>query len=185
MRLICPGARSSPQTASFSGFTWGLPVGDGARACYHGEKNDEPGEGFMTPDERREVAEAVAAGRRALASLEEAADALDSASNWGLFDLVAGGLLSSLVKHARLGDARDSLERARADLYAFTRELSDVRGIEELRVDVGGLAATVDVLLDNPFVDLYVQKKISDAEDNVAAAIAATKTVLARLEAAR
>ena len=184
MRLICPGARSSPQTVSLSGFTWGLPVGGGARACYHGEKNDEPGEGFMTSDERREVAEAVAAGRCALASLEEAA-ALDSASNWGLFDLVAGGLLSSLVKHARLGDARDSLERARADLYAFTRELSDVRGIEELRVDVGGLATTIDVLLDNPFVDLYVQKKISDAEDNVAAAIAATKTVLARLEAAR
>ena len=139
----------------------------------------------MTPDERREVQEAVAAGRRALASLEEAADALGSASNWGLFDLVMGGPLTSVLKHWRLNDARGALDQARADLYAFTRELSDVRGIEELRVDVGGLAATVDVLLDNPFVDLYVQKKISDAEDNVAAAIAATKTVLARLEAAR
>lgn len=139
----------------------------------------------MTPGERREVREAVTAGRRALASLEEAADALGSASNWGLADLVLGGALVSLVKHARLGDAREALERARADLYAFTREVRDVRGIEELRVDVGGVASALDVLVDNPFVDLYVQKKISDAEDNVAAAIAATKTVLARLEAAR
>lgn len=139
----------------------------------------------MTPGERREVREAVAAGRRALASLEEAADALDSASRWGLFDLVLGGPISSLAKHARLGDAREALERARADLYAFTRELSDVRGIEELRVNVGGVASALDVLVDNPFVDLYVQKRISDAEDNVAAAITATKTVLARLEAAR
>ena len=139
----------------------------------------------MTPEERREVREAVAAGRRALASLEEAADALDSASRWGLFDLVLGGPISSLAKHARLGDAREALERARADLYAFTRELSDVRGIEELRVNVGGVASALDVLVDNPFVDLYVQKRISDAEDNVAAAITATKTVLARLEAAR
>lgn len=139
----------------------------------------------MTPGERREVREAVAAGRRALASLEEAADALDSASRWGLFDLVLGGPISSLAKHARLGDAREALERARADLYAFTRELSDVRGIEELRVNVGGVASALDVLVDNPFVDLYVQKRISDAEDNVTAAIAATKTVLARLEAAR
>ncbi len=129
--------------------------------------------------------EAVAAGRRALASLEEAADALDSASRWGLFDLVLGGPISSLAKHARLGDAREALERARADLYAFTRELSDVRGIEELRVNVGGVASALDVLVDNPFVDLYVQKRISDAEDNVAAAITATKTVLARLESAR
>ena len=139
----------------------------------------------MTPGERREVREAVAAGRRALASLEEAADALDSASRWGLFDLVLGGPISSLAKHARLGDAREALERARADLYAFTRELSDVRGIEELRVNVGGVASALDVLGDNPFVDLYVQKWISDAEDNVAAAITATKTVLARLESAR
>lgn len=139
----------------------------------------------MTPGERREVREAVAAGRRALASLEEAADALDSASRWGLFDLVLGGPISSLAKHARLGDAREALERARADLYAFTRELSDVRGIEELRVNVGGVASVLDVLVDNPFVDLYVQKRISDAEDNVAAAITATKTVLARLESAR
>ena len=139
----------------------------------------------MTPEERREVREAVAAGRRALASLEEAADALDSASRWGLFDLVLGGPISSLAKHARLGDAREALERARADLYAFTRELSDVRGIEELRVNVGGVASALDVLVDNPFVDLYVQKRISDAEDNGAAAITATKTVLARLESAR
>ena len=139
----------------------------------------------MTPEERREVREAVAAGRRALSSLEEAADALDSAGNWGLFDLVAGGLLTSVFKHWRLNDAREALERARADLYAFTRELSDVRGIEELRVDVGGIASALDVLLDNPFVDLYVQKKIQDADENVQAAIAATKTVLARLESVR
>ena len=139
----------------------------------------------MTADERREVAEAVAAGRRALASLEEAADALDSASRWGLFDLLAGGLLASLVKRSRIGDAEEALSRARADLLAFTREVSDVSAIEELRVGVGPVATTLDVLADNPFVDLYVQRRIDDAQDNVEAAIAATRTVLARLEALR
>ena len=139
----------------------------------------------MTADEKREVREAVLAGRRALTSLEEAADALDSASNWGLFDLLAGGLITSLVKHARLDDAREALEQARADLYAFTREVADVRAIESLRVDVGGIATALDVIADNPFVDLYVQKKIDDAQDGVEAAIGATRTVLARLEALR
>ena len=139
----------------------------------------------MTADDRREVAEAVAAGRRALASLEEAADALDSASNWGLFDLLAGGIIASLVKRSRLDDAEEALERARADLYAFTREVSDVRGIEELRVNVGSVASALDILVDNPFVDLYVQKRISDAEKNVRAAIGATQTVLRRLESLR
>ncbi|HJA28708.1 MAG TPA: hypothetical protein IAA15_03930 [Candidatus Olsenella pullicola] len=139
----------------------------------------------MTPGEKNEVREAVLAGRRALESLQEAADALDSASNWGLFDLLAGGLLTSVVKHARLGDARDALERARADLYDFTREVADVSAIESLRVDVGGVASALDVLVDNPFVDLYVQKKIDDAQEAVEAAIAATRAVLARLEALR
>ena len=139
----------------------------------------------MTADERREVAEAVTAGRRALASLEEAADALDSASNWGLFDLLAGGIIASLVKRSRLDDAEEALERARADLYTFTREVSDVRGIEELRVNVGSVASALDILADNPFVDLYVQKRISDAEKNVRAAIGATQTVLRRLESLR
>ena len=149
------------------------------------EETDETGGDRMTPSERREVAEAVAAGRRALASLEEAADALDSASNWGLFDMVLGGPISSMVKHWRLGGAREALDRARVDLYAFTREVNDVSGIESLRVDVGAVASALDVLVDNPFVDLYVQKKIQDADENVQAAIAATRTVLARLEALR
>ena len=139
----------------------------------------------MTSDEKNEVREAVLAGRRALESLHEASDALDSASNWGLFDLLAGGFLVSMVKHARLGDAREALERARADLYAFTREVSDVSAIESVRLDVGGVASALDVLVDNPFVDLYVQKKIDDAQEAVDAAIGATRTVLARLEALR
>ncbi len=41
------------------------------------------------------------------------------------------------------------------------------------------------MIADNPFVDLYVQKKIDDAQDGVEAAIGATRTVLARLEALR
>ena len=182
MRLNRGNVRVSPQTVSFSGIGAELAR---RRPATMGEKNIEPGEGPMTPEERREVAEAVAAGRRALSSLEEAADALDSAGNWGLFDLVMGGPLTSVLKHWRLNDARGALDQARADLYAFTRELSDVRGIEALRVDVGAIASALDVLVDNPFVDLYVQKKIQDADENVQAAIAATRTVLARLESAR
>lgn len=140
----------------------------------------------MTSDERREVNEAVLAGRRALASLGEAADALESASRWGALDIFTGGLLgvaTSLAKHSRMGTANEALAAARADLREFTRELSDVSAIEELRLDVGGLNVAIDILLDNPLVDVYVQRKIDDAQDTVEAAVTATRTVLARLEA--
>ena len=139
----------------------------------------------MTADERREVAEAIAAGRRALASLEEAADALDSAGNWGIFDIFLGGGLTSAMKHVRINKAQTALGEARAYLRAFTRELADVRAIEELRVDVSGLLTAVDIFVDNPFVDVFVQRQIDDAQDNVQAAIGATQTVLARLESLR
>ena len=139
----------------------------------------------MTADERREVEEAIAAGRRALASLEEAADALDSAGNWGIFDIFLGGGLTSAMKHVRINKAQTALGEARAYLRAFTRELADVRAIEELRVDVSGLLTAVDIFVDNPFVDVFVQRQIDDAQDNVQAAIGATKTVLARLESMR
>lgn len=139
----------------------------------------------MTPDERREVAEAVAAGRRALESLEQARDALESAGNWGAFDIFLGGGLTSAMKHVRINKAQVALGEARAYLRAFTRELSDVSAIEDLRVNVGQVAATIDIFVDNPLVDIFVQKQISDAQDNVDAAITATRTVLARLEAMR
>lgn len=129
----------------------------------------------------REVDQAVVAGRRALASLERAQEALESASRWGAFDMLLGGALTSLVKHARIHDAREELAGAQADLVAFTRDARALGSIAELRVDVGKLNSVIDVLLDNPLVDIYVQKKIDDAQDVVEAAIAATRAVLARL----
>lgn len=136
----------------------------------------------MTSDERREVREAILAGRRALESLEEAADALESAGNWGMFDIFLGGGLTSAMKHVRINKAQTALGEARAYLRAFTRELSDVSAIEDLRVDVGAVLSAVDIFIDNPLVDVFVQRQIDDAQENVDAAIRATKTVLARLE---
>lgn len=139
----------------------------------------------MTPEQRREVDEAVAAGRRALASLEEASGALESAGRWGVADIFLGGGLTSAFKHVRVSKAQTALGEARAYLRAFLRELDDVSGVDDLRVRIGTLAIAVDIFVDNPLVDIYVQRQIDDAQDDVAAAIAATRTVLARLEAAR
>lgn len=139
----------------------------------------------MTPEQRREVDEAVAAGRRALASLEEASEALESAGRWGVADIFLGGGLTSAFKHVRISKAQTALGEARAYLRAFLCELDDVSGVDDLRVRIGTLATAVDIFVDNPLVDIYVQRQIDDAQDDVAAAIAATRTVLARLEAAR
>lgn len=139
----------------------------------------------MNDAQRREVNEAIAAGERALESLRDAAEALESAARWGAFDIFVGGGLTSMMKHVRIDRARTALAETRAYLRAFLRELDDVTGVDKLRVDVGGALTAVDVLFDNPLVDIFVQRKIDDARDKVDAAIVATETVLARLRGMR
>ena len=61
-------------------------------------------------DEYGEIQQAIAAGERALDSLQEADVALAGASTWGLFDIFGGNFLSGMVKHSRIKDARYHLE---------------------------------------------------------------------------
>lgn len=136
-------------------------------------------------DRAREVEEALAAGRRALAALEEAAKSLDSAKRWGVWDILGGGLVSSAVKHARLGDARESLVPARAELAAFSRELEDVREVASLDLGISDAAVVFDIAFDNVITDLMVQSQIDKAADRVDEAIRQVRDAIGRLEALR
>ena len=53
-------------------------------------------------DRKKEIDEAIEAGRKALQALDEAVEKLGSAKRWGIWDIVGGGLVSSLVKHSRI-----------------------------------------------------------------------------------
>lgn len=59
----------------------------------------------------KEKREAIDAGNKALESLHTAKENLDSAHNWGLFDMFAGGLISSLAKRSKMNQARQHMER--------------------------------------------------------------------------
>ena len=55
----------------------------------------------MAYDFEKEKREAMEAGNRALHSLREAQANLDSARNWGLWDMFGGGTITSLIKALR------------------------------------------------------------------------------------
>lgn len=139
----------------------------------------------MAYDRKREIDEAIAAGYRALDALEDAADSLDSAKRWGIVDILGGGLLTSVVKHSRLGDANRALEKARAEIRAFTHELADVRELENLNAYVSSWNAFFDIAWDNWLADIMVQKELSDAADRVDDAISKVREAVRRLEAIR
>ena len=126
----------------------------------------------MAYDRSREVAEAIAAGRRAIEALRSARGSLDSAGSWGWFDVFAGGFVTSVIKHSRLRDAREALAVAATEL---------AQGV----VGVSALDSVIDIALDNAVMDLIVQSKISDAKDRVDDAIRRTQDAVDRLEALR
>ena len=70
----------------------------------------------MAYDFYKETQEAISAGERALSSLRNAQNELSSAKNWGLFDMLGGGFVSTLVKHGKMDNAKRYMEQAKYDL---------------------------------------------------------------------
>ncbi len=111
----------------------------------------------------KETREAIAAGRRATDSLRAVRRTLDSAANWGTFDIMGGGAVASIIKHGKLDDAKTQVRRAQSDVRRFNTELGDIGRQINRHLDVGSLTSFVDVFMDNIFTDFAVQSKISDS----------------------
>ncbi|MCF2621679.1 hypothetical protein [Collinsella tanakaei] len=135
----------------------------------------------MDKDLRTEIDEAIEAADRALEHLYRARDLLHSARNWGAFDILAGGFISSLIKRGKMSDAQDELDAARSALATFAYELRDIDGSQGVNIQTGNLVLAADLFLDNPFVDMYVQGKIDDARYQVNRAIEQVEKVRRQL----
>lgn len=120
---------------------------------------------------RREMQEAIVAGENALRSLRAAREKLNSARNWGIFDLFGGGMISDLVKHSKMNAAVSLMETAKYDLQIFQRELRDVHVSFDMRMEVSGFLSFADFFFDGLVADYLVQSKISDAGNQVDDAI--------------
>lgn len=129
-------------------------------------------------DYEKERQEAIIAGERALDSLYEAQNQLRKARNWGIYDILGGGFISSLIKHSKIDNARTCIERAKYDLQCFNRELRDVS--YDISVDVGDFLTFFD-LMDSFFADLLVQSRISDASRRIEDAIYRVQDILSHL----
>lgn len=133
--------------------------------------------------EEQEIREAIAAGERALASLQRAYDQLGKARTWGLLDLFGGGALVGMMKHSRISDASACMEDAKYDLQIFQRELRDVELPANFGVDIGGFLTFADFFFDGVLADYLVQSKIAEARRQVGEAISRVERVLDCLEA--
>ena len=133
-------------------------------------------------DHLKECREALDAGNRALDSLKNAKSCLDSARNWGIWDMLGGGLLSGLMKRARISDAQEQIDRARRDLQIFTRELDDVRMSDQINIEINDFIGFADLLWDNFLVDWMMQDRINSARAELNEVIARVEQIVRRLQ---
>lgn len=133
-------------------------------------------------DYQKECREALDAGNRALNSLRNAKSCLDSARNWGIFDMLGGGLLSGLIKRSKIKDAQGLMNRARQDLKTFSRELDDVHMSGQLEVEINDFIGFADLLWDNFLIDWMMQDRINNARFQLDEVIRRVEGILGRLQ---
>ena len=119
---------------------------------------------------RQELAEALQAGQEALFSLEAAQGALNSAGNWGIWDVAGGGLLTDMMKYSCLDEAQSRLEQVRSSLRRYQAELADVARALEVEIRPSGLGSTLDIWFDNVFSDWAVLDQISQSQRQLSGA---------------
>ena len=129
----------------------------------------------------REIEEAIDAGSAARDTAESILSSLDSADNWGTFDLFGGGLIADLAKHSHLDTAQDQIEQLQIQLSRFRTELSDVTIEAEMQAQVDGFLLFADYFFDGLFVDWMVLDRIHQSQSQVSGTADQIRSALRRL----
>ncbi|MCM1991504.1 hypothetical protein [Oceanirhabdus seepicola] len=125
--------------------------------------------------------EAVQAGEIACSSLIRAEEALNSAKNYGTWDMLGGGLLVTSAKHSKIDEAKDYMIEARAKLDRFKRELSDVNMNFNVDINIDSFSRFADYFFDGIFADMNVQSKINDSLSGIQDAKYRVRHIINRL----
>lgn len=115
----------------------------------------------------KELIEAIRAGEAVMDNLELAAESLRSARNWGTYDLLGGGMLSTYIKNGKIDAAMDHVRRAQRSLSRFEKELKDVRVTLSIDIQISGFLRFSDYFFDGFISDWLVQGKINETSSQV------------------
>jgi hypothetical protein len=127
----------------------------------------------QTSKELIELVEAIDAGEIVLQELNEAKRAFDSAANWGVFDMVGGGLLATMAKHNKINEGKRILNSVSNSLKDFNRELKDVDQSKfiDMNIDLSDFLTFADYFFDGIFADFTVQSRINNVKSKISTGI--------------
>lgn len=116
---------------------------------------------------QKELVEAIDAGYTVLAKLSAAERELSSAQGWGMYDIIGGGMVSSMIKHSHIDQAQGKLADFQRDLERFQKEVEDVRTMEPIELELLAGISFMDIAFDNFIIDFMVQSKINTTLESV------------------
>ena len=122
--------------------------------------------------DRKELQEAIQAGQEALGSLQQVSTNLRSAANWGAWDLLGGGMISTMAKHSKIDTAKQYAYEAQRRLRRFQEKLADAGQRLGVSLEIGGFSKFADYFFDGLIADWVVQSKIQKASSDCSSAIA-------------
>jgi len=141
---------------------------------------------------KREIHEALTQGAKALELLAPMIKHLQSARNWGRYDMAGGKGMSTMMKHSSIDQARSLAHRLQRVLIHFEDELYDIYDKEQFQFSfkLDSFAQFTDIFFDNLITDWIVQQKIHNAlanvvnvQDRIARIAKSLKVELDRMEA--
>lgn len=130
----------------------------------------------------KELKEAINAGISVIESLDCAREGLESASNWGTYDMLGGGMISTHIKHNRIDEAMDCVHEARRSMGQFEKELKDIQMSLSVDIDIGEFLKFSDYFFDGFIADWMVQGRIEDTLSQVEYKATAISQLLSQLD---
>lgn len=132
-------------------------------------------------NQRREIAEAIAAGKAALDTAEDILSSLNDAEGWGTFDLIGGGLLADIAKYSSLDEAQASVNQLQVQLRRFQTELTDVSIQADIGIRIDGFLQFADFFFDGLFADWAVLDHIGRSKTQTRQTLEQIQTILSKL----
>ena len=114
-----------------------------------------------------QVNQAINLTNQLISELDQAERQLASARNWGFFDVLGGGLITDLIKHSKLNNAKISMERVNYLLQELRRVLGGISMAGDYSMNVSGFETFADFFFDSGFVDVYMTAKIMSSLNEV------------------
>lgn len=118
--------------------------------------------------QKKEIREAVSAGRSALGTADSVLSELEDADGWNTWDMIGGGgIITHMAKHSHLDDAQEKVEQLQGKLRRFKTELADINIHADMQVNIDGFLRFADYFFDGLFADWAVGDKISESQSSV------------------